>query len=79
MNYQILNLWKKLISIPKSLSSKVESFSRRRGFLQVYFNELTGTVAFALIEQGKRVWGVDYDKGRGGIYTLLTILKLTKI
>ncbi|MDI3542481.1 MAG: hypothetical protein PWP57_84, partial [Candidatus Atribacteria bacterium] len=33
--------------------------------LQVYFNELTGIVAFALIKQGKRIWGVDYDQGRG--------------
>ena len=40
-------------------------FLQKERFLQVYFNELTGTVAFALIEQGKRVWGVDYDKGRG--------------
>jgi len=34
-------------------------------FLQVYFNEETGTTAFALIEDGERVWGVDYDALRG--------------
>lgn len=32
-------------------------------FLQVYFNERTGTTAFALIEDDPRIWGVDYDEG----------------
>ena len=34
-------------------------------FLQVYFNERTGTTAFALIEDEQRIWGVDYDDLRG--------------
>ena len=34
-------------------------------FLQVYYNELTGTTAFALIENGQRIWGIDYDNLRG--------------
>jgi hypothetical protein len=34
-------------------------------FLQVYFNEQTGTTAFALIEDEQRIWGVDYDALRG--------------
>lgn len=34
-------------------------------FLQVYFNERTGTMAFALLEEEKRIWGVDYDDLRG--------------
>ena len=34
-------------------------------YLQVYFNELTGTTAFALIEKGKRIWGIDFDNMRG--------------
>lgn len=34
-------------------------------FLQVYFNERTGTTAFALIEDEERVWGIDYDAVRG--------------
>ena len=34
-------------------------------FLQVYFNEETGTTAFALIEEEQRIWGVDYDDVRG--------------
>ena len=34
-------------------------------FLRFYFNEVTGTMAFALIENQQRVWGVDYDNRRG--------------
>lgn len=34
-------------------------------FLRVYFNETTGTIAFALISDQQRVWGVDYDNRRG--------------
>ena len=34
-------------------------------YLQVYFNELTGTTAFALIEKEKRIWGIDFDNMRG--------------
>lgn len=34
-------------------------------FLQVYFNEQTGTIAFALIEKNMRLWGIDYDALRG--------------
>ena len=34
-------------------------------FIQIYFNEDTGTTAFALISHGKRVFGIDYDTVRG--------------
>lgn len=34
-------------------------------FLRFYFNEVTGTIAFALIEKQQRIWGVDYDNRRG--------------
>lgn len=34
-------------------------------FLRFYFNEKTATIAFALIQQGERVWGVDRDNARG--------------
>lgn len=34
-------------------------------FLQVYFNEETQTTAFALIEEGERIWGIDFDNIRG--------------
>lgn len=37
----------------------------RDRFLQVCFNEETGTTAFALIEDEQRIWGVDYDDLRG--------------
>lgn len=37
----------------------------RDRFLQVYFNERTGTTAFALIEEDQRIWGTDYDDPRG--------------
>lgn len=30
-------------------------------FLRFYFNEATGTIAFALIEKQQRIWGIDYD------------------
>lgn len=33
-------------------------------FLQVYFNEITGTQAFALIEGKRRIWGIDFDSQR---------------
>lgn len=34
-------------------------------FIEVYFNEQTGTQAFALISKEKRVWGIDFDNIRG--------------
>jgi hypothetical protein len=34
-------------------------------FLRFYFNEITGTTAFALIEERSRVWGIDFDNRRG--------------
>jgi hypothetical protein len=34
-------------------------------FLRFYFNEATGTIAFALVEGERRVWGIDYDNRRG--------------
>lgn len=40
-------------------------FLEQDRFLQVYFNEQTGTMAFALIEDDERIWGVDYDELRG--------------
>ncbi len=30
---------------------------KKNRFLQVYFNEFTGTIAFALIEGEERIWG----------------------
>ena len=34
-------------------------------FVQFYFNEVTGTIAFALIREQERVWGIDRDNLRG--------------
>lgn len=34
-------------------------------FLRFYFNEVTGTMAFALIEAQQRIWGLDFDNRRG--------------
>ncbi|MEK7327065.1 MAG: hypothetical protein AAB217_17620 [Chloroflexota bacterium] len=34
-------------------------------FLNFYFNEETGTLAFALIDREKRAWGIDRDNLRG--------------
>jgi hypothetical protein len=44
---------------------KCRAILKNNRFLQVYFNELTGTIAFALIENDKRIWGIDYDNMRG--------------
>lgn len=38
---------------------------REELFLRFYFNEDTGTIAFALIEKQQRIWGIDYDNRRG--------------
>lgn len=34
-------------------------------FLRFFFNQKTGTIAFALISGQKRLWGVDRDNRRG--------------
>lgn len=34
-------------------------------FVEVYFNEQTGTQAFALVRKEKRAWGIDFDNIRG--------------
>lgn len=34
-------------------------------FIQIYFNEETGTTAFTLVSHGKRIFGIDYDAMRG--------------
>lgn len=44
---------------------KGRAILKENRFLQIYFNELTGTIAFALIERDKRIWGIDYDNMRG--------------
>ena len=34
-------------------------------FLHFYFNAMRGTIAFALVREAERIWGVDYDNRRG--------------
>jgi hypothetical protein len=34
-------------------------------FLAFYYNQVTGTQAFALVSGKQRIWGIDYDKNRG--------------
>lgn len=33
--------------------------------MQIYFNELSGTTAFALIEKHRRIWGIDFNDMKG--------------
>ena len=44
---------------------KGRAILNKNRLLQIYFNELTGTTAFALIEEDRRIWGIDYDNMRG--------------
>ena len=55
-----------------SLELRTEAFTvkgrvhlAQRGFLEVYFNERTQTVAVAWIEAERRRWGIDRDNLRG--------------
>ena len=41
------------------------AYINEENFLRFYFNEISGTTAFALIENQQRIWGVDYDNRRG--------------
>ena len=47
------------------VSGQAYLFRSDEDFLRVYFNETTGTIAFALIEKQQRVWGIDCDNRRG--------------
>lgn len=49
----------------ESFIIKGRAFLKKGRFLRVYFNGKTGTIAFALIENGKRIWGADCDSMRG--------------
>lgn len=40
-------------------------FLDKEQFLQIYVNDRTGTIAFALVEKDKRIWGIDFDSLRG--------------
>jgi hypothetical protein len=59
------------VDFVKDIDFKVEGvvvsgriFLKGKMFLEVYYNEVTETMAFALIKEGKRVWGIDRDNIR---------------
>lgn len=41
------------------------AYVREGLFLRFYFNQVSGTVAFALVAGQQRIWGVDFDNRRG--------------
>lgn len=58
---------------------KGRAILKKNCFLQIYFNGITGTIAFALIENDRRIWGIDYDNTRSWLYIHWKIRKYTKI
>ncbi len=50
---------------------KGRAILKKNRFLQIYFNKLTGTTAFALSEKDKRIWGIDYDNMTGQLQATL--------
>ena len=60
-----------LLDFVASIDIQTEAFTikgrvhfKERGFLEVYFNEQTQTVAVAWIEGERRKWGIDRDNLR---------------
>lgn len=49
----------------EAFTVKGRIYLQQRGFLEVYFNEQTQTLAVAWIEGEKRRWGIDRDNLRG--------------
>ena len=49
----------------EAFTLKGRVYFTERGFLEVYFNEQTQTLAVAWIEGEKRKWGIDRDNLRG--------------
>jgi hypothetical protein len=49
----------------EAFTLKGRVFLKERGFLEIYFNEQTQTMAVAWIESGRRKWGIDRDNLRG--------------
>ena len=60
-----LDFVEKVDSSTEAFVLKGRAILKQNRYLHVYFNELTGTTAFALIEHGKRIWGIDFDNMRG--------------
>lgn len=62
----------RLLDFVASVDIQTEAFRvkgrvylKQRGFLEIYFNEKTQTVAIAWIEDEIRKWGIDHDSMRG--------------
>jgi hypothetical protein len=49
----------------EAFTLKGRAYFRDNGFLEVYFNEQTQTVAVVWIEGERRKWGIDRDNLRG--------------
>jgi hypothetical protein len=61
-----------LLDFVVSMDVQTEAFTvkgrmhlQERGFLEIYFNERTQTLAIAWIADGQRKWGIDRDNLRG--------------
>ena len=61
-----------LLDFVASIDLRTEAFTlkgrallKERGFLEIYFNEQTQTMAVAWIEEGWCIWGIDRDNLRG--------------
>jgi hypothetical protein len=61
-----------LLDFVASIDIRTEAFTlkgrvhfKKTGFLEIYFNEQTQTVAVAWIEGERRKWGIDRDNFRG--------------
>ena len=61
-----------LLDFVVSLDIRTEAFTlkgrvslKAAGFLEIYFNERTQTLAIAWIADGRRKWGIDRDHLRG--------------
>jgi hypothetical protein len=57
-----------LLDFVGSVDIRTEAFTvkgwinlKERGFLEIYFNERTQTLAIAWIANGQRQWGIDRD------------------
>jgi hypothetical protein len=61
-----------LLDFVVSMDVRTEAFTvkgrinlREQGFLEIYFNQKTQTLAVAWIVDGQRKWGIDRDNLRG--------------
>ena len=64
-NLAVLNFVESFNIQIEALTVKGRAHLRQRGFLEIYFNERTQTVAVAWIEGERRRWGIDRDNLRG--------------